>query len=108
MITPDQITSGDAVSTSVDQDQTARLPNNKTARYVPSKFVLIALLIITGSSYLALIRPYSFGSYHDDGLYGVLAKSLASGNGYRVISLPSEPHQTKSPPLYPFLLSLIW
>src|SRR5262249_18099137 len=58
--------------------------------------------------YLALIRPYSFGSYHDDGLYGVLAKSLASGNGYRVISLPSEPHQTKSPPLYPFLLSLIW
>src|SRR4030095_66654 len=71
-------------------------------------FALVVLLIICGSLYLALMRPYSFGSYHDDGMYGVLGKSLATGQGYRVISLPSEPYQTKSPPLYPFLLSLIW
>jgi 4-amino-4-deoxy-L-arabinose transferase-like glycosyltransferase len=37
-----------------------------------------------------------------------MAKSLATGHGYHLISLPNEPIQTKSPPFYPFLLSLIW
>jgi len=70
--------------------------------------MLISVLITAAIVYLVLIRPYSFGSYHDDGMYAVLAKSLASGEGYRVISLPQEPNQTKSPPLYPILLSLLW
>ena len=109
MIIPDQVTSGDPVSTSVDQSRAVLLPGRDTPRYAARlRLILIAVLVITGGLYLVLMRPYSFGSYHDDGMYGVLAKSLATGQGYRVISLPSEPHQTKSPPLYPFLLSLIW
>ena len=109
MITPEQMSSSDSVSTSADPDQLARragsrLPNISTN----SNLLLIAILIVTAIVYLALIRPYSFGSYHDDGMFAVLAKSIASGQGYRVISLPLEPHQTKSPPLYPFLLSLLW
>ena len=48
------------------------------------------------------------GIYHDDSLYWVGAKSLASGNGYRIESLPGQPHQTKYPPLYPALLSIVW
>ncbi len=48
------------------------------------------------------------GIYHDDSVYWVGAKSLAAGKGYRIESLPGEPHQTKYPPLYPALLSLAW
>lgn len=48
------------------------------------------------------------GIFHDDALYLVAAKSLAEGNGYKIASLPGEPYQTKYPPLYPALLSLVW
>ena len=48
------------------------------------------------------------GFYHDDALYWVSAKALAQGEGYRILSLPGQPYQTKYPPLYPALLSLIW
>jgi hypothetical protein len=46
--------------------------------------------------------------FHDDGIYWVCAKSLAQGSGYRILSLPDQPYQTKYPPLYPLLLSVIW
>ncbi len=71
---------------------------------------LIFILILGGSSslYIATINPSRFGFYHDDGIYVVTAKALATGQGYRILSLPYEPSQTKFPPLYPFLLSLIW
>jgi hypothetical protein len=58
--------------------------------------------------YLTLLKADRFGAYHDDGIYVATAKSLAEGQGYRIISLPNEPAQTKYPPLYPFVLSLIW
>jgi hypothetical protein len=48
------------------------------------------------------------GYFHDDSIYWVCARSLASGSGYRIASLPGEPYQTKYPPLYPWLLSLVW
>lgn len=51
--------------------------------------------------------PY-LGLYHDDALYLVGAKSLAEGSGYRIASLPGAPYQTKYPPLYPALISLLW
>ena len=49
-----------------------------------------------------------FAYLHDDGLFFVSAKSVASGTGYRIASLPEAPAQTKYPPLYPVWLSLIW
>ena len=49
-----------------------------------------------------------FGAVHDDSIYYVSAKAWASGQGHRIISLPGEPWQTKYPPLYPLLLSLVW
>ena len=36
------------------------------------------------------------------------ARSLAEGHGYRIISLPGSPPQTKYPILFPHLLSLPW
>jgi hypothetical protein len=58
--------------------------------------------------YAWVVRPDRVGYYHDDGIYVSTAKALATGQGYRIISLPNEPAQTKYPPLLSFLLSLIW
>lgn len=56
---------------------------------------------------LTLMTP-AVGLYHDDGLYAVMAKALAEGQGYRLISLADEIPQTKYPILFPLGLSLIW
>src|SRR6516225_8829908 len=66
------------------------------------------VLSASGVIYIWAITPNGFGYYHDDGIYVTAAKSLATGHGYRIISLPGDPVETKSPPLYPFLLSLVW
>jgi hypothetical protein len=57
---------------------------------------------------IAVIDRYPVGVVHDDGMYMILAKSLATGHGYRWIHLPGEPHATHFPPGYPLLLSLLW
>lgn len=49
-----------------------------------------------------------FGFLLDDAIYHSSAKSLASGEGYRIESLPGTPVQTKYPPGYPVLLAPIW
>ena len=49
-----------------------------------------------------------FGRFHDDSIYLSSAKALADGQGYVMPSVPGEPAQTKYPPLYPWLLSLVW
>jgi len=77
-----------------------------------SRRVAFAILVVAVIP-SALIAFYSrdmpsFGWIHDDGLYFVCAKSLAQGAGYRILSLPGEPFQTKYPPLYPLALSLVW
>jgi hypothetical protein len=48
------------------------------------------------------------GLFHDDGIYAVVAKSLHDGAGYRIISLPTAPDQTKYPFLYSYILSGLW
>ena len=73
-----------------------------------SILVLIVILSVSSVLYYAALAPERFGSYHDDSIYATTARALANGQGYRIISLPSEPAQTKYPPFYPLLLSLIW
>src|SRR5215831_10274036 len=74
----------------------------------PTVIVLGATLLCAGAIYLSAITLRSFGFYHDDGIYVVTAKALATGRGYRIISLPWEPAETKYPPLYAFTISLVW
>ncbi len=50
----------------------------------------------------------NFGWFHDDGVYLITAESMLAGNGYRLAHLPENPAQTKYPPLYPALLSMVW
>ena len=70
----------------------------------------ILLLALVPSAHLAWVAremPH-FGHLHDDSIYWVSAKSLAEGRGYRILSLPGEPYQTKYPPLWPLALAAIW
>jgi hypothetical protein len=77
-------------------------------RYLTTAFLM---LIVAAPSAIfawrALDMP-EFGYLHDDGIFYVSAKSLASGNGYRIESLPEDAAQSKFPPLYPAFLSLVW
>src|SRR5439155_18787274 len=83
---------------------------SKQMKHNRSLVVWALSTVLAGSCllYVAAFTPARFGFYHDDGIYVVTAKALATGQGYRIISLPYEPAQTKYPPLYPFLLSVIW
>jgi hypothetical protein len=48
------------------------------------------------------------GVFYDDGIYVGLAKALAEGHGYVSLHLPDRPPAVHYPPLYPFVLSLLW
>jgi hypothetical protein len=76
------------------------------------KLTLLGVLLaaLAPSAYLAwtLRTMPHLGFYHDDSLFWVSARSLATGDGYRIQSLPGQPYQTKYPPLYPALLAGIW
>ena len=55
-----------------------------------------------------LLTANRFGTYHDDSIYVATARAIADGQGYRIISLPNSPYQTKYPPLYPLVLAAVW
>lgn len=48
------------------------------------------------------------GLFVDDAWYALLAKSLATGQGYQLINSPSPGIFPVYPPVYPFLLSLVY
>lgn len=68
--------------------------------------------LLTGAVVFAVLylvaRPLAVGAVQDDGIYMVLARALASGEGYRYIHLPGMPHGTHYPPGYPALLAILW
>src|SRR5712692_5591575 len=69
--------------------------------------VLLALVPAARLAWMAREMPH-FGHLHDDSIYWVSGKSIAEGRGYRILSLPGEPFQTKYPPLWPLMLAGIW
>jgi hypothetical protein len=71
---------------------------------------LLLILALVPSGYMAWTyraMPH-FGHYHDDAVLYVSAKGLAEGRGYRILSFPGEPAQTKYPPGLPLLLAGVW
>ncbi|MES2178687.1 MAG: hypothetical protein V4550_12580 [Gemmatimonadota bacterium] len=67
----------------------------------------IVLVVATSIAFWSL-GTYLVGVFHDDGVYALLAQSIASGNGFHYSFLPGAPAATHYPPLYPLLLSLFW
>jgi len=75
------------------------------SRFLP--WVILLGLLVGGTSYWSSNKEM-LGLFGDDGIYAVVAKSLSEGEGYRLISLPTAPEQTKYPFLYSYILSLLW
>ncbi len=82
-------------------------PATKAQRAVAT-LVLAAALVPSALLAWSYREMPHFGLPADDGVYWVSAKSLAAGDGYRILSFPGQPYQTKYPPLYPLLLSGVW
>jgi hypothetical protein len=70
--------------------------------------LLVVVLGVGCLLQLGIVSGDRFGGSYDDAIYVTAAKSLATGEGYRIISLPQPVAQTLIPPFYPFVLSIIW
>jgi hypothetical protein len=70
--------------------------------------VLVAALVPSAKLAWRFRSMPQIGAYHDDAVYLASAKGLAEHAGYRVLSLPDQPFQTRFPPVFPLLLSLVW
>lgn len=82
------------------QPGSARAPEARTA-------ALLTGLVVLGVG-LAIVDALPVGVFYDDAMYVILAKSLATGHGYRWLNLPGTPPATHFPPGYPALLAAIW
>jgi hypothetical protein len=51
---------------------------------------------------------YMVGVFHDDGVYALLARSIANGQGFHYSHLPGAPAATHYPPVYPLVLAFAW
>lgn len=52
--------------------------------------------------------PYVVGVWHDDGVYALLGRAIATGEGFHYTQLPGAPAATHYPPAYPLLLAAVW
>jgi hypothetical protein len=68
----------------------------------------VAALAAVMLCYVVCAVVPGYGICHDDSVYLVTAKALAEGKGYTILSLPQDVTQTKYPPLFPLLLSIVW
>lgn len=78
----------------------------KCAQRYPRPLLLFWLLMLVSLLLIALpihLRPA--GSYRDDAHYVILAESLATGQGYRLINFPDAPVEDSFPPGWPLLLA---
>jgi hypothetical protein len=48
------------------------------------------------------------GVYYDDGIYLILGRAIAAGEGLRYLNLPGLPAATHYPPGYPTVLAICW
>jgi hypothetical protein len=55
-----------------------------------------------------IIDATPVGVFADDAMYVILARSVASGQGFRVLNLPGAPFAAHFPPGYPLMLSVLW
>src|SRR5207247_10454340 len=67
----------------------------------PALFLVGVVALAFG---FAAVNTLPVGVFHDDAMYVILARSLATGQGYRYLNLPGNPAATHFPPGYPAFL----
>lgn len=73
-----------------------------------SKLYIVMVLVGLACCYLSLLRPAIVGLWGDDAIYLMGAKSIATGQGYQLLSEPSNMAIIKYPPLFSALLAPVW
>ena len=68
--------------------------------------LLVAVVAVRVAGWAA--ATYLVGVFHDDGVYALLARAIASGGGFHYSQLPGAPAATHYPPLYPLVLAAAW
>jgi hypothetical protein len=87
-----------------DTTRRERAPARRSVTsYAP--FLAAAVALVAG---LVAVNALPVGGFYDDAFYVILAKSLATGQGYRNLNLPGVPVATHYPPGYPAFLALLW
>jgi 4-amino-4-deoxy-L-arabinose transferase-like glycosyltransferase len=93
---------GEALAAATD-DSVAASRRLSVDRVAPLMLAALAVAIA-----LLTVAPWPVGVFQDDAIYVVLAKALATGEGFRMINLPGAPHATHFPPAYPAFLAALW
>ena len=91
-----------------DRALPTRAVEKASVRIRLERLLPVVLVAFVGLVASLTVTPWPVGAFQDDAIYTVLAKALATGEGYRMINLPGAPHATHYPPGYPFFLSLLW
>ncbi len=93
-------------SRSTTEGPTRDLPTPGDGDRSPRIFVLLGFgLLAVG---LAFWHPIPAGVWHDDGVYMLIGRALASGQGLHYAGVVGAPPAVKFPPGYPLLLALLW
>ncbi|MBW8771371.1 MAG: glycosyltransferase family 39 protein [Gemmatimonadetes bacterium] len=79
-------------------------PARRTAWWPLALVAVAGLALATG---LAIVDELPVGVVADDAFYVILARSIATGQGYHALNLPGHPAGTHFPPGYPALLALL-
>lgn len=77
-------------------------------RRMPAWLLPLLVGVATFGVGASLVDGLPVGVTNDDGMYVILAKSLATGHGYRWLNLPGTPAAVHFPPGYPAFLALLW
>jgi len=77
-------------------------------RRLLAEAVIVALVIAALHLLFRLSAGFLVGALNDDGVYVVLGKAIAQGDGYRSIHLVGAPVQVRYPPGLPLLLAIPW
>jgi len=75
---------------------------------VPPRWAFAALGLGLFLAGLGGWSPFPAGIWHDDGVYALIGRALAAGEGLRYGGVVGMPPAVKFPPLYPLVLAGFW
>jgi hypothetical protein len=82
--------------------------NESQPSVIPPWRLFMAAAVPVMLGILIVLPHWPVGLFYDDGVYLILGRSLAAGEGLRYLNLPGEFSATRYPPVYPVLLALLW
>jgi len=77
-------------------------------KFADSRIAAVLVAAVALAIAVAAIPNWPAGVFQDDGIYVILGKALATGEGYRYLNLPGAPYATHYPPGYPLFLAALW